>query len=542
MSGAGRAERRLTTIQEAAASVPDGALVTFGGFDLNRAPMALAMELVRQGRRGLRLVGVPNPLAFDLLAGAGVSVDVEFGFIGFQFEGGFAIAPNLRRAIEAGSIAWKERDVYEIVQGLRASALGLPYLPAPGVEGSDYARVNQTPLARDGSTGEEVPIARPVSPDVALLHVQEADASGNLRIADLYADDLQALASRRVIATAERIVERVESPTIPRDRVDRVVELPGGAFPTSCHGRHPYGAGHLATYLALGADGRFGEYLERYVKNPRDHAAFLAAAGGPGEIRRSAAARPEPGVAAMEPGRRAAIDRLVVGMARTLEDGETVATGLASALPMLAVALAKATRAPRATYINCVGAVNPRLDRASFTSVDVRLLDACEGRVALPELFDRARHGTIDVMFFGAAQIDREAKANLTCLGDYARPRVKLPGPAGSSSMRAFVRRAVFFVPRHSTRTLVPAVDFASSIPSPRNRETLVVSDRALLRLEPGGLRLVSRHAETSIEDLRGATGFPLEGRLGAATPEPSREELSTLRGLDPDGIRYSLA
>jgi glutaconate CoA-transferase, subunit A len=542
MSGPGRPERRLTTLKEAAASIPDGALLTFGGFDINRAPMALAMELARQDRRGLRLVGVPNPLAFDLLAGAGATNDVEFGFIGFQFEGGFAIAPNLRRAIEGGSIAWKERDVYEIVQGLRASALGLPFLPAPGIEGSDYAKVNRTPRARDSATGEEGPIARPIAPDVALLHAQEADPSGNLRLDDPYADVLQAQASGRVIATAERIVERVEGPTIPRDRVDRVVELPGGAFPTSCHRHHPYGARHLATYLALGAEGRFDEYLERYVRRPRHHAAFLEAAGGLDGSRRPATGRSDQAAATTEPGRREAIDRLVVGMARAIEDGETVTTGLASALPMLAVALAKATRAPRATYINCVGAVNPRVDRASFTSVDVRLLDGCESRVALPELFDRARRGAIDVMFFGAAQLDREAKANLSCLGDYARPRVKLPGPAGSSSMRAFVRRAIFFMPRHSTRTLVPRVDFASSTPSPRNLETLVVTDRALLRLEGGGLTLVSRHRGTSIEDLRGATGFPLEGSLEAVTAEPGVEELKALQGLDPDGIRYSLA
>src|SRR5439155_2159523 len=90
-------------------------------------------------------------------------------------------------------------------------------------------------------------------------------------------------------------------------------------------------------------------------------------------------------------------------------------------------------------------------------------------------------HDALPILFFGGAQVDAEARLNLTCIGDYARPRVKLPGPAGSSSMRAYVRKVVVGVPRHSTRTLVPRVDFATSVVSPRNLETTVVSDLAVL-------------------------------------------------------------
>lgn len=543
------------SLAQAAALVPDGALVTLGGFQLNRAPMALVFELLRQGRTGLRVVGPPNPLPLDLMVGAGAAAEIEFGFIGFQFEDGFVVAPHVRRAIEQGSIRWRERDVYEIVQGLRAAALGLPFLPAPGVEGSDYGRVNGRPSARDPESGEEMPVARPIRPDVALIHAQGADRDGNLLISDLYAEDLLARASLGVVATAERIVARIERPTIPASLVQAVAEVRGGAFPTSCHGHYPYSAAHLREYLAAAASGSIAGYLERHVTGPAGQAAFLEGAGGPGAWDAAApapaapvkAAGAAPGAAtpptaAGQPEGPSPVDRLLVGMARCIAEADVVATGVASALPMLAVALARATHAPRLTYINCVGAVDPRIERASPTSVDVRLLDRCAGMVTLPDLFDLARQGRIDLMFFGAAQVDAEARLNLTCIGDYARPKVKLPGPAGSSSMRPYVRKVVVAVQRQSARALVPRVDFVTSSASPANLETTVVTDLAILRLRAGRLRLVSRHAGVAAEELRARSGFPLEGDARATTPEPTRPEMAALRKLDPGGIRHGLA
>jgi glutaconate CoA-transferase subunit A len=542
---------RITTLGEAVAAIPDGSLVTFGGFDLNRAPMALVREMVRQRRRGLRLVSPPNPLPLDLLVGAGAVASAEFGYLGFQYEHGFVVAPNVRRAIEGGTLAWRERDVFEIVQGLRAAATGVPFLPIPGGEGSDYAAIDpprQAPLEPGGATVALTPALRP---DVALLHAQEADADGNLFISDPYADDLLARASRRVIATAERIVARVAHPTVSCLRVHAVVEVPGGAFPTACHGHYGHSAPHLRAWVEHAGGGRFAEYLETFVTAPADHAAQIATAGGlpAWDARAQGAAEDRPGAVSASNGATspvqdataAAADRLVVGMARRIADGDLVVTGLASALPMLAVAVARATHAPHMTYINCIGAVDPQLEAMGTTSVDARLLDRCRGRVILTDLFDLSRQGRIDVMFFGAAQTDAAARMNLTCIGEYARPKVKLPGPAGSTSIRPCVRKVIILAPRHSTRALVERVDFASSVPSPMNRETWVVTDLALMRLEGGRLHVASRHAGVRPDDLRAKTGFAIDGRAAATTPEPTREEMAAIVRHDPAGLRHRL-
>jgi glutaconate CoA-transferase subunit A len=500
--------------------------------------MALVFELIRQGRRDLRVVSVPNPLPLDILVAAGAVAEAEFGFLGFQFEDGFVTAPSVKRAIEQARLRFKERDVYEIVQGLRAAACGLPFMAAPGGEGSDYRKVNRTPVVTDPSTGEEVLVSAAIRPDVALLHAQMADRRGNLRIDDLYADDLLARASRRVIATAEKIVDRIEDPTIPGALVEAVAEAPGGAFPTTCHRTYRYSLPHLREYVAAASGGRPGDYMKKYVTGTRDHAAFLAAVEVPGG--RDDAAPQERPPARAEGETTAGADRLVVEMARCIADGDVVATGVASALPMLAVALARATHAKNLTYINCVGAVDPDIRAASPTSVDPRLLERCEGRITLPDMFDLARRGGIDLMFFGAAQVDALGRTNLTCIGDFARPKVKLPGPAGSTSMRAYVPKIVIIVPRHSPRSLTERVDFATTVASSRNRDTTVITDLALFRLRGGRLGLVSRSAGVPAEQVRARTGFTLDGD-GEAAPGPTRDEMRALERLDPGGIRHRM-
>jgi len=294
---------------------------------------------------------------------------------------------------------------------------------------------------------------------------------------------------------------------------------------------------------------RFAGHLEALIRDRAEHAVRLANAAAPAAADAPArAAAPAtasgaaPAVVTTVPGTQPA-DRLIVGMARRIQDGDVVVTGLASALPMLAVAVARATHAPRLTYINCVGAVDPEVTTALPTSVDPRLLETAAARLVVSDFFDMARRGRIDVMFFGAAQVDAGSRMNLSCIGDPLRPKVKLPGPAGSTSIRPFVRKVVVLVPRHAPRVLVERVDFASSVPSDRNRETWVVSDLALLRLEAGRLKVDSRHAGTDAGTLRSRTGFALpDADAAKVTAEPTDAEKDAIERLDPHGLRHRLA
>ncbi len=267
---------RWTTLDEAAASVPDGAVVAPGGFMLGRAPMALVFELIRQRRQGLQVISLPNPLPAEILVAAGAAQRVDFLFAGITLEGRVWPMPALKRAIEAGAIDWQEHDGYRIVQRLRAAAMGLPFLPVPDYGGNDLARADPLPEVEDPFTGERVPVERAMHPDVALIHAQEADDEGNLFIADPTTDRVIAEAARRVVATAERRVARVPNATIPGFMVDRLVEEPHGAYPTGCTGCYPADEAHLAAYLRQAKAGDEQDYIERVVRGARRQAEVAA--------------------------------------------------------------------------------------------------------------------------------------------------------------------------------------------------------------------------------------------------------------------------
>jgi glutaconate CoA-transferase subunit A len=263
---------RWVGLEEAAASIPDDASIAPGGFMLGRAPMALVFALVRQGRRGLKVVSLPNPLPAEILVAAGAVARVEFLFTAITLDGRVRSMPCLKRAIEAGTIAWAEHDGYRLVQSLRAAAMGLPFLPVPDFGGSALAAQNPLPTVADPFTGERVPVERACYPDVALIHARAADEDGNLWIEDPTTDLLTAGAARRIVATAEERLPRVPRATIPGFMVDLIVEEPRGAYPTGCTGLYPADEAHLERYLSLAEGGGEAEYLRTTVLPPRRQA------------------------------------------------------------------------------------------------------------------------------------------------------------------------------------------------------------------------------------------------------------------------------
>ncbi len=269
---------RWVALEEAAASIPDGASIAPGGFMLGRAPMALVFALVRQGRRRLQVVSLPNPLPAEILVAAGAVARVEFLFAAITLDGRVRSMPCLKRAIEAGTLAWAEHDGYRLVQRLRAAAMGLPFLPVPDF-GSALTAQNPPPTVTDPFTGDPVPVEPAWHPDVALIHARAADEDGNLWIEDPTTDLVTAGAARRIVATAEERVPRVPRATIPGFMVDLLVEEPRGAYPTGCTGLYPADEAHLERYLALAEAGAEAEYLKNTVLPPRRQATIAQESG-----------------------------------------------------------------------------------------------------------------------------------------------------------------------------------------------------------------------------------------------------------------------
>ncbi|MGH3947568.1 MAG: CoA transferase subunit A [Pseudonocardiaceae bacterium] len=276
---------KLADLDRATETVTDGALVALGGGLAARLPMALVRELIRQGRRGLHVVGSAHGIDVDLLVAAGAIAVCEESYVGFEQDLG--LAPAYRRAAEAGAIDIRESCCATMLAQLRAAEYGLPFMPVRGVKGSDIRRLHPEygevtcPL-----TGEILVAVPPLRPDVALIHAPLGDRRGNLHLDQPYVlDERFAAASRNVVATVERTASTEEVAaagiTIPGHLVTAVAEVSYGAHPTSCYPDYAYDRRHIAEYIraATACDADLAYYLDRYVTGPPSEEAYRKVVG-----------------------------------------------------------------------------------------------------------------------------------------------------------------------------------------------------------------------------------------------------------------------
>ncbi|MGD0068099.1 MAG: CoA-transferase [Streptosporangiaceae bacterium] len=258
---------KRASLADAVALVRDGAMVALGGGLCARLPMAMVRELIRQGRRGLHLIGSAHSIDVDLLVAAGAVRRCEESYVGFEQDLG--LAPGYRRAAEAGTIEVAESCCATILAQLRAAEMGLPFLPVRGVRGSDIRRLHPEYAEITCPFTGEILVAVPaLRPDVALLHAPAGDRYGNLHLEQPYVlDERFASASRLVVATVDEVVSTEEvvrsGVTIPAHLVAAVAEVPYGAHPSSCYPRYAYDRGHLREYLTAAQAGATD--LEKYV-------------------------------------------------------------------------------------------------------------------------------------------------------------------------------------------------------------------------------------------------------------------------------------
>lgn len=227
---------------------------------------------------------------------------------------------------------------------------------------------------------------------------------------------------------------------------------------------------------------------------------------------------------------------MVAEMARSLRNGDVVATGVASPLAILAIEVARRTHAPDLTWLACVGSINPTVSTLHPCSEDLGYLDGRSGQISIPDLFDHARRGRIDVMFFGAAEVDGAGNTNLTAAGSLEAPRYKFPGVAGAATLRRWVHRPVLTVPRQSRRNLVPRVQIAST--TDPARRTPLLTNLGVFELGREGARLLSKHAWADDETLGEHTGFEFtRAEPLPVTPEPDPVTLQAIRSIDSKSL-----
>lgn len=271
-------KQKITTLEKAAELITDGCTLAFGGIHAHNGPMALIREIIRRKVRGLHLIAnVSAGMPADILIGAGCVDTVTVSYIGLEQHG---FAPRFREAAESGRIKVIDGDEIYYVLGLKAGALGLPFVPyPPGHEARDNPKFESTyKRTTDPYTGREVIVSPPIIPDVGIIHVPFCDPYGNVvHLGSVTSDDLVCKASKHAIVTCEEVIslERIQADprrtTIPGHYVDCVVKVPYGAHPLSCHGVYLSDDDHVRNYR----DAPIDRYLQEYVWDLPEHNRYL---------------------------------------------------------------------------------------------------------------------------------------------------------------------------------------------------------------------------------------------------------------------------
>lgn len=244
---------KLTPAAAAIRLVSSGDHVAVGGCLYSRTPMALLLELLRQGQDKLSLSRCLTCYEGELFLASGASRHILTSWMGFGAPWG--TSRILRQMVEADEAVFEEWSHLGIGMRYRAGAMGVPFLPMLSMLGSDLAEQTDVREMNCPFTGERLALVPALFPDVALIHVHRADRYGNAQIEGYrHMDTDVARAARTVILSAEEIVEperiqrNPDATVIPHFAVDAVVEAPMGSYPHECYGLYDADFDHFDNY------------------------------------------------------------------------------------------------------------------------------------------------------------------------------------------------------------------------------------------------------------------------------------------------------
>jgi glutaconate CoA-transferase subunit A len=277
--------------------VRDGDLVYAAGFT-HLIPFAAGHEIIRQQKRELTLARATPDLIYDQMVAGGCARKVIFSYMGNPGVGSLRI---VRAEIEAGRLEWEEYSHFGMISRLQAGATGLPFMPMNPTAAGDLERINPNyKTVKDPYNGGEVVVVPALNPDVAIVHVQRADADGNAHIWGIIGEQKEAaFAAERVILTAEEIVDESiirsdpNRTLIPGFIVDAVCEVPHCAHPSYTQGYYDRDNSFYLKWDEISSSREATQsYLDEWVYGVKDRAEYWEKLGTEEHERLKIASRP----------------------------------------------------------------------------------------------------------------------------------------------------------------------------------------------------------------------------------------------------------
>ncbi len=277
-------ESKLMTEEEAVSKfINDGDYIGFELYGTVRAPLSVVREIVRQGKKHLRLAG-QGLQELDFLMAAGLVDAMDITYDGYEVYG---LSKILRRAAESGKVKLVEWSNGAMSWRFKAAAMGIPFIPVRSMMGTDTFKKSAAKIIEDPFTGIKLTLLPALILDVGIIHVHRADIYGNCQIDGISGFAVEmARASKRLIISTEKIIDTSEirkypeRTLIPYFLVDAVVEAPFGSHPGEMAYLYGRDEEHLKYYVkCMASEEETQKYLQEYIYSVKSHKEYLEKIG-----------------------------------------------------------------------------------------------------------------------------------------------------------------------------------------------------------------------------------------------------------------------
>ncbi len=285
-------ENKIMKLSDAVSEfVAENDYMAIGGFGLVRIPTSFLHEVIKQQRKVATCAFFTSNYDTDLVLINGMmkSVDMSYG-IALEALGSPKV---LRKYFENGGIKVTEWSNGALAWRYKAAAMGLSFLPIRSMLGTDTEKYSAAEEIICPFSGKKYLAVPALYPDIAVIHVHEADMYGNAHIKGVLVADVDiAKASKKVIITAERIVDteyfrnNPQNTTIPFYLVDAVVEVPYGSYPAEMPYEYLFDIDYFKRFLqAAESDETFDKFIKENIYECKDFYEFISLNGGVGRIK-----------------------------------------------------------------------------------------------------------------------------------------------------------------------------------------------------------------------------------------------------------------
>ena len=540
--------------------VKDGDYLGIGGFGMDRIPSCALHEIVRQKKKHLTLAGHTATHDGQILF-AGECIDkIDAAYVvGVELLG---LSPNYRRAFQEGKVQVTEWTNATLAWRYKAASMGIPFLPVRTMLGTETIKHSRAIEYTCPFTGETYALVPACYPDISIIHVPRSDVYGNCQIDGITVSDSDlARASRKLIITTEEIIptEQIranpERTIIPYYYVDAVVQIPYGSYPGNMPGKYYLDIEHLNEWNEAEKDpAQLEKFMDKYIYGVKDWNEYIERCGGKKrlaelksielvekkEVKESSQTDTSP---------PNMIEFMICAASRVLEDNKTAVVG--TGLPMLAAMLAQKTHAPNLLLMFEAGGIAPLLPALPMSVGDSRTHHKSLVATSMPEIMETCARGMVDYAFLGGAQIDKYGNLNSTIIGNYEKPKVRLPGSGGANDLASLCWNTIIIM-KMDKHKFVGKLDFLTTpgyltgagarekagLP-PNAGPFKVITDFCILGFdkETKEMQVESLHPGVTFEDVQNKCSFKLKivDSKFPVTKEPTQKELEILRKeIDP--------